>query len=100
MATDNGSIKTSDPRYKEGYKIVMPQKSKTKSKEKLTDSELNTLEKSKQHKKLTEEAELESLKKTVNGSYGTTSQGAYEGRLNVESDAFLHLVNLIGTIKL
>ena len=64
MATDNGSIKTSDPRYKEGYKIVMPQKSKTKSKEKLTDSELNTLEKSKQQKKLAE-AEVESLKKQL-----------------------------------
>ena len=64
MATDNGSIKTSDPRYKEGYKIVMPQKSKTKSKEKLTDSELNTLEKSKQHKKLTTK-ELNTLKKEM-----------------------------------
>ena len=30
--TYNGSIKTSDPRYREGYKIVMSQQSKKKKK--------------------------------------------------------------------
>ena len=40
---DEGSLKTTDPRHKEGDKIVMPQKSKTKSKSSLTDSELSTL---------------------------------------------------------
>ena len=43
MATYKGSIKTSDPRYREGFKIVMPQQSTTKYKSGLTSSELNIL---------------------------------------------------------
>ena len=46
MATYKGSIKTSDPRYREGFKIVMPQQSTTKSKSGLTSSELNILKES------------------------------------------------------
>ena len=59
---DEGSLKTTDPRHKEGDKIVMPQKSKTKSKEKLTDSDSKTLKKQESKARLTDE-ELNNLKK-------------------------------------
>ena len=58
---DEGSIKTSDPRYREGFKIVMPQQSKTKSKEKLTDSDSKTLKKQESKARLTDQ-ELSTLR--------------------------------------
>ncbi len=64
MATDNGSIKTSDPRYREGFKIVMPQQSKAPSESSLTSSESSTLKTKESKDSLTDE-ESNSLRKTV-----------------------------------
>ena len=62
MASYRGSIKTSDPRYREGFKIVMPQQSNKKKKASKSSTQIKQEDVNKVKQELTD-SELETLKK-------------------------------------